>query len=131
MLKVDDEWIARVEARYPGFTENVRRFEEAALPVCSHCGSEDTADVQCGVIGRTIHIAAATTKFKLLANGPKPGEFFCNACGQYFGEKGKESLPKHGKNLTACDLVEMAREHGGFTVKVDVPKQRASKKSRA
>ena len=73
-----------MEEGYPGVKENINWFEKADLPRCSRCGSDDTATVQCGIIGRTINIVAATTKFHLLANGPKPGEYFCNACRKYF-----------------------------------------------
>jgi hypothetical protein len=118
MLKVDEEWIGHSESAYPGIGEQIRSFEEAVLPVCSHCGSDNTANVQCGVIGRTIRLATATTKFKLLANGPKPGQFFCNACGRYFGRKGKQSATKRGPNLDESDLVRAVKEHGGFTVEV-------------
>lgn len=34
--------------------------------------------------GRTIYVAAATTKFKLIPNGPKPVKYFCNAFDEYF-----------------------------------------------
>lgn len=57
---------------------------KADLPPCPDCGSEDTASVQIGVIQRTMNIAAATTKFKLIPNGPKPGPYFCNACDRFF-----------------------------------------------
>jgi hypothetical protein len=76
---------ASLENRYPGITESILRFERAELPACPRCGSQDTANVQVGLIGRTIDIAAATTKFKLIPNGPKPGAYFCNACGEFFG----------------------------------------------
>jgi hypothetical protein len=46
--------------------------------------SDNTASVQVGVIGRTITMAAATSKFKLVANGPKPGTYFCQACRGFF-----------------------------------------------
>ena len=84
MLKVDKETLDQIEARHPGIIKQILRFEEAELPACAHCGSEDTADVQCGIIGRTIDIAAATTKIKLIPNPPKPGAYFCNACNEYF-----------------------------------------------
>ena len=84
MLKVDREELDNIEKSYPGIMESILRFENAKLPACPHCGSEDTADVQVGVIGRTMHIAVATTKFRLLMNGPKPGEYACNACNTYF-----------------------------------------------
>jgi hypothetical protein len=73
------------EDRYPGITEQLRRFEEAELPSCPHCGSGNTASVQVGVIGRTIYLAASTKKFKLVPNmKDKLGKFFCNACGKFF-----------------------------------------------
>jgi hypothetical protein len=37
-----------------------------------------------GIIGRAISIAAATTKFKLIPNGPKPGKYFCYICDKFF-----------------------------------------------
>lgn len=69
---------------YPGITSEVRHFEEAILPACTHCGSNDTASVQIGIIGRTITIACRTRKFYLIPNGPAPGKYFCRKCGQYF-----------------------------------------------
>ena len=84
MLKINKETLDHIEKQYPGIGKTILYFEKATLPVCSRCGSEDTADVQCGIIGRTINIAAATTKFKLIANGPKPGKYFCNACNECF-----------------------------------------------
>ena len=85
MLKVDDETLDKMEAQHPGILEQLSRFENAQLPACALCGSDDTADVQVGIIGRTIYLAGATTKFKLIPNCPKPGTYFCNACGEYFG----------------------------------------------
>jgi hypothetical protein len=84
MLKVDKITLDNMEAGYPGIYADVLRFENALLPSCHHCGSDDTADVQCGLIGRTMSIACATTKFKLLPNGPKPGRYFCNSCREFF-----------------------------------------------
>ena len=84
MLKVEREVLDRMEATYPGICSQIQHFEEAALPNCPYCGSEDTADVQCGIIGRTIYIAHATTKFKLIANNPREGEHFCNSCERFF-----------------------------------------------
>ncbi len=85
MLNIDEDNLKRLEKQYPGIVKTILHFEHATLPTCSRCGSEDTADVQCGIVGRTINIAAATTKFKLVPNGPKPGNYFCNACNEYFG----------------------------------------------
>jgi hypothetical protein len=73
------------EERHPGVTEQLRRFEEAVLPSCPHCGSEDTASVQVGIIGRTMELAASTRKFKLVPNMVnKLGKYFCNECENFF-----------------------------------------------
>lgn len=85
MLKVSKETLEDLEEKYPGITEQIMRFENAQLPACPNCKSTDTADVQVGIIGRTINIAAATTKFTLIPNGPKPGPYFCKNCKTYFG----------------------------------------------
>ena len=74
-----------LEERYPGITEQIRRFENAELPPCPHCGSSDTASVQVGIIGRTLNIAASTRKFRLVANmSNKGGNYVCNKCGKSF-----------------------------------------------
>jgi hypothetical protein len=87
----------RKYSQYPGIEDQIRRFERAILPECPHCGSFNTADVQIGIIGRTIHIAAATKKFKLIVNGPKPGEFYCNACKQFFDAERPKQQGSHGE----------------------------------
>jgi hypothetical protein len=84
MLKVDKETLDHMESGYPGIMKNILYFEEAILPPCPCCTSENTAIVQCGIIGRTINIVTATTKFRLIPNGPVPGKYFCNKCGHYF-----------------------------------------------
>lgn len=84
MLKMDDKTIEEMEKQRPGIKELIHRFEAANLPPCPRCGSEDTASVQVRIVGVTIHIAAATTKFKLIPNGPPPGQYFCNQCREYF-----------------------------------------------
>ena len=84
MVKVDQETLDWMEKTYPGISESIRFREEATLPVCARCGSEDTASVGCGVIGRTINLALATTKFKLVPNSPSPGKYFCNTCNEFF-----------------------------------------------
>jgi RNA polymerase-binding transcription factor DksA len=74
-----------MERQYPGITEQYLRFEEAKLPSCSHCGSRDTASVQVGIIGRTIYLAGASKKFKLVPNiSDQKGKYFCNACNKFF-----------------------------------------------
>ena len=94
MLKIDEETIDRMEAQHPGIAKTIRYFEEASLPVCPHCGSDNTADVQCGIVGRTIYLAAATTKIKLIANGPKPGPYFCNGCEEFFNQTPTGYVPR-------------------------------------
>jgi hypothetical protein len=74
-----------LEEIYPGITEQIRLFVEAELPSCSHCGSEDTASVQVGTVGRAAVIGKATKKVKLVPTAKdKLGTYFCNNCGKYF-----------------------------------------------
>ena len=83
MLKVDEPWLGKVEAVYPGFREMVHQWEAMELPPCPQCGSDDTAKVSAGLVGRSIHLAAATTKIRLLPNG-HPADYYCNQCKCYF-----------------------------------------------
>ena len=84
--KTDDAREAtNIEDDYPDITEQIRRFAEAELPSCPHCGSNKTASVQVGMIGRALTIAESTTKVKLVPNAKdKLGIYFCNECGKYF-----------------------------------------------
>jgi hypothetical protein len=80
MLKVTEAQVEDLEKMYPGIREQILRFENATLPVCTRCGSHDTAEFSVGLIGRSINIAGSTTRIRLIANGPKPAAFFCNRC---------------------------------------------------
>jgi hypothetical protein len=82
-LRVDESWIQDVETKYPGFREQLADAESSDIPLCPVCGSANTARVAGGLIGRTIRLAAATTKFKLVPND-RPADFYCNACDQFF-----------------------------------------------
>lgn len=66
------------------YQEQYRRFTQMEVPPCPRCGTSNTASVQVGVIGLTIRLAATCSKFKLIPNGPKPGNWFCNSCGKFF-----------------------------------------------
>lgn len=83
MLKVSLADLDQFESQYPGIKEAVLRFDAASLPVCSACHSLRTAEVHVGINGRTMTIAAATTKFQLVPEDP-PGRFFCVDCRRYF-----------------------------------------------
>lgn len=83
MLKVDQHWLDKAEAIYPGLLETIDCYEKLVLPPCPQCGSADTAKVSTGLVGRSIHAAAATTKMRLLPNG-HPADYFCNHCKHYF-----------------------------------------------
>lgn len=84
MLKRTMKEIDQMELNYPGIKASILHFENAELPNCSLCNSADTADVQIGIVGRTMTICAASTKFHLILNGPRPGRYFCNACRKFF-----------------------------------------------
>jgi hypothetical protein len=84
MIKIDQNRLDRMERNYPGIGQDIGHFEAAVLPACTRCRSEETSTVSCGLVGRSIHVAAATTKIKLLANGPRPGKYFCHTCDAFF-----------------------------------------------
>ena len=84
MLKIDRDTLEHLEEQSPGIRDSIRVLEARSLPSCPRCGSEDTASVACGVVGRTMALAAVATRFKLVANGPTPGNYFGNACGDFF-----------------------------------------------
>lgn len=104
MLKQTKKQLARWEKQYHGITEQIMRFENAALPPCPKCCSNNTANVQVGFIGRTMKIAAATTKVRFIANGPKPGNYVCNDCNAFFHQE------------TASDEEHKPQVAGGFTL---------------
>ncbi len=60
MEDMDKKRLDKLERDYPGITSDIRCFEEAELPSCTHCEANDTAIVQIGIIGRTIAIAGMT-----------------------------------------------------------------------
>jgi hypothetical protein len=94
MLKINQDALDRMEVQYPGIKKAIRDREEAALPVCALCGSEDTAEVGAGLVGYAINLAAATSKFKLIPGDPKPGQYFCNACNAFFdGHRARSGRP--------------------------------------
>jgi len=90
MLKVSETSIRNMEKRYPGIEEQIFHFENMEIPPCPNCASTDTARIQAGVIGRTMSITMATTKFKLFPNYNGKGIYYCNSCNSQFGPKYKE-----------------------------------------
>jgi hypothetical protein len=94
MIKLDPEALERLESQHPGVTEQILRFEKATLPICGRCGSDDTAEVNVGIVGRSIAIASGTSKFTLIPDGPKPGRFWCRACSEFFDDQGLKSNDK-------------------------------------
>lgn len=89
MLKITAQELQRYESLYSGIRETIMHFEANELPICPRCDSDDSSLVEAGIIGRTIHIAAATTKFHLVPNYEFDlhGPYYCNACKMYFGSK--------------------------------------------
>ena len=90
MLTVSEESIMKMDASYPGIAEQVYRFEAMEFPPCEKCGSYDTASIQVGLVGRTMYLAMATTKFKFLPNYNEHGIYFCNSCKVQFGPKKRQ-----------------------------------------
>lgn len=84
-MSKEDKKKSALEEQYPGITEQIQQYEKAKLPACLHCGSEDTAKVRAGIVGRSIAISASTRKMKLVPNKDKDmGDYFCYACQRYF-----------------------------------------------
>mgnify|MGYP001943572677 CR=1 FL=1 len=84
MLKQSPTQLAKLEVDYPGITQSILKFDESPLPHCPSCRSENTAHVKIGCIGRTMAIAAATTKVKLIPNNTTPSNHYCNSCTTFF-----------------------------------------------
>jgi hypothetical protein len=84
MLKLNKQAMEQIEDQFPGVTKQIMRFENATVPICSHCGSEATAEVNVGMTGRAMAIASGTSKFTIVPSGPKPGAYWCRACFQFF-----------------------------------------------
>ncbi len=61
-----------------------QQFARMEVPPCPRCGTCNTASVQVGIVWITIRMASTCPKFKLIPNGPKPGNWFCNTCQQFF-----------------------------------------------
>ncbi len=91
MTKELEEQLAHMEENYPGITQQVMRFERMEMPPCPYCGSDDTAIVQVGIIGRSITVAAVSRKVTLVANN-KPGDYRCNLCKEYFTPAKEEEV---------------------------------------
>ena len=84
-MKVDQEALDNMEVLIPRISESIAYFEAAEIPVCPSCGSDDTASVQVGIVSMSIHIASATTKFKLVPNmKDKKADYYCNSCQTFF-----------------------------------------------
>lgn len=86
MVKMNEEWIRQAEIAYPGFRKTLNRYESMTLPACPACQSTNTATVATGIVGRSISLAAATTRVKLLRNPFGDEQFYCNDCETFFDE---------------------------------------------
>jgi len=53
----------------------LKKYLEKVLPSCIFCGSDETAEVHCGIVRTSINLATRTKKFHLRANG-KPAKFY-------------------------------------------------------
>jgi hypothetical protein len=80
-----------VERQYPGFRETVAYWEAQELPSCSRCGSQYTARVSAGLVGRSMRLSGATRKIHLIPNG-HPADFWCNSCRRYFDSWGSVAI---------------------------------------
>ncbi|MDC1301754.1 hypothetical protein N8Z04_01330 [bacterium] len=97
------------------------RYNAMEVPQCVYCKSTDTASVQCGVIRLTMALSSNCRKFKLVGNGPKLSEWYCNACKKFFNEDGTNPLPEDSEYepQNAEECIEAIENHGGFTISID------------
>ena len=99
----------------------LKQYNALDVPQCVYCEGSDTATVQCGVIRLTMALSANCRKFKLVGNGPKPAEWYCNSCEKFFNEDGSATLPEDAEyepqNVEEC--VEAMKKHGGFTMSIN------------
>ena len=100
------------------YEEILEQFNAMSVPQCIHCESPDTASVQCGVIRLTMALSANCRKFKLIGNGSKLAEWYCNECEQFFNEDGTPPLPEDCEQepQNAAECIEAMKKHGGFTI---------------
>ena len=84
MLNISEAGLDSLDKSHPGIKKSILEIEAKVLPACVHCGSDDTASVGMGLVGRSMRMAGAPTKYHLIPGGPRPGEFFCNSCREYF-----------------------------------------------
>jgi len=103
MLKGQLSSYSVYEEEYPGFVDMVVRYENAILPTCPFCGSWHTAQVAAGIVKPSMHLAGATTKFRL--NPQRLGQLYCNDCKKYFTPEGYEG-PIWWHELIAIDETE-------------------------
>ena len=92
MLMFTEEKLIELDSSYPGIREQILSIEASVIPACTACGSGDTAQVHCGLIGRSISVSAATTRCKLVPNKTASmGEYYCNECCKFFDAGGVEN----------------------------------------
>lgn len=100
MLKKPLDYFADYDEHYPGFIQSVVNHENMILPTCPFCGSYHTALVAAGIVSRSIHLMAATTRFRI--NPQFPGRLYCNDCERYFTPEDFEG-PIWWKDLITVD----------------------------
>ncbi|MDA7888965.1 hypothetical protein N9A79_00135 [Pirellulales bacterium] len=103
------------------YEEILEQFNAMDVPQCIYCESQDTASVECGIIGLTMALSAKCRKFKLIGNGPKLAEWYCNECKQFFNDDGTPPLPEDCEQepQNAKECIEAIKKHGGFTISLD------------
>ncbi|MDB4365755.1 hypothetical protein N9Z08_02390 [Pirellulales bacterium] len=103
------------------YAKILKQYNEMDVPQCVHCTSTDTASVECGIIRLTMALSANCRKFKLIGNGPKPAEWYCNSCKLFFNKDGSEPLPEDAEHepQSVEECLEAMKKHGGFTMNIN------------
>ena len=69
MLKLNKTDLNHLESQHPGIVKTIQEFDEALLPGCPNCQSDDTAKVNCGIVD-AIH--SAEIKLPIRSFGARP-----------------------------------------------------------
>lgn len=83
MLKLPSASLSELEKQYLGIQAQIEAMEGTPSSSCPRCGREDAARITIGLVGRTLALAAATTRCHLLPSGTDESQgmtWFCRHC---------------------------------------------------
>jgi|JI6StandDraft_1071083.scaffolds.fasta_scaffold23039_3 hypothetical protein len=87
MLKLTAAALSDLEKHYPGIQAQIASMEDTPSGPCPDCGRVDAARIIIGSTGRTLALAAASSRCHLLPNGTDETQgmaWFCHPCQKAF-----------------------------------------------